>query len=717
MKSIYINNKIFILAFVLCGFTQVLNAQSIQLKATYYGDKFVNKGDTVELVLVNGRGALQWQRSLDQVNWENIEGAREGSIAPRVDTTLWFRVRMEEENCDPAYSEVGSVVPIMISDEAVVLENESLEIKSDSTELSQGLYRISTSQDIDPEPGEVLVGQAGKGFIRKVTSAVKEGDDWVLETSQGTLEDVIEEISLSDSLVIDVNGGGMKTARVNGLDVPVNLTYIAPGLTLKTGSGGIALGPFVLIDEDTGTGHVYAALDAGNIIFNPVFRRRLDIRLKNGLEHFIFAASGEMDIISGIEVEATGSASPDIGPVTLFSAEIGPVMIGPVASFINISFVVKCDIETGGSGTYSIGYESSFITDYGAQYYHLDNPRWTAFWTKTNETSVTPPEFDIESTASAKIAVSPVLKMQIAGVPTASLGLENWLRGEASSGTSGWTASAYAGTESHLDYDVDVIGYDVEPAQFDNQPEEWLVYEASGTEGAPVVSTLSAEKVERDSYILKGRIDDDMGDEVTRRGFCWGNEPNPGFEDNFIDLSSTSYDLSYSLEGLSLDRDWYFRAFAENAGGIGWGGDQQFSTAVETPTVQTTPPYNIMALSATAGGVVLDDGGAEVTERGICWNTNWKTKGEPDLNDHVIPAGSGTGSFECDMDALYCDNYETYYVRAYAINSAGVSYGGLEHFGTRGFDGTITDPRDGRNYYWIRYGEQDWLINNLAFLP
>ena len=711
MMTINKTVRILILGCAFLGLSQVSSAQSIQLKATYYGDKFVNKGDTVEMVLINGRGDYQWQQSYDQENWENIDGANAASISTRIDSTVWFRVRMDEENCDPAFSEIGSVVPMLISEETVVLDSESLVINSDSVELSQGIYRMSTSQDIDPQPGEILVGQNDKGFIRKIESATKNGDEWVVTTTQGTLEDVIDEISLSDSLVIEINGGGMKTADVNGQEVPVKLTYAAPGLNLKSGSGSISLGSMVLVDEDTEEGHVYAAIETGLIIFNPVFRRRLDVRMNNGLEYFLFSVSGEMDITADISLESNGAANPQIDPINLFTAEIGPVMIGPVATYISIDFVLNSEIVTGGTGTFSIGYESSFITDYGASYYHLHNPRWTAIWEKTNESVVTPPEFELESTASLNIDINPVLNMEIAGVQTAYLSLNNYLKGEGSSGTEGWTTTAHAGTGSSVVYDVDVIGYDVVPAQFENSPEEWLIYEASGIEGAPVVSTFSAEKVERDSYILKGRIDDDQGTQISRVGFCWGTEPAPDFEDKTIELASVEYSFDHLLENLSLYQTIYFRAFAENPAGVGWGGDQEFSTVVEPPTVQTTPPYNIMALSAWAGGVVLDDGGAEVTERGICWDAN----GDPDLSDTVIVVGSGTGSFECKIEALYCAN--TFFARAYAINSAGVSYGEVKQFGCKDHDGIFIDPRDGRGYYWITYGEQDWMINNLGYLP
>ena len=89
----------------------------------------------------------------------------------------------------------------------------------------------------------------------------------------------------------------------------------------------------------------------------------------------------------------------------------------------------------------------------------------------------------------------------------------------------------------------------------------------------------------------------------------------------------------------------------------------------QPPTVTTTDVINITQTSATSGGIVSSDGGASVIERGICWSTDHKPTIE---NDH-ISKGLGTGVYLANMDGLTGNT--TYYVRAYAINSAGVAYG------------------------------------------
>jgi hypothetical protein len=90
---------------------------------------------------------------------------------------------------------------------------------------------------------------------------------------------------------------------------------------------------------------------------------------------------------------------------------------------------------------------------------------------------------------------------------------------------------------------------------------------------------------------------------------------------------------------------------------------------ITLPTVVTAEVTEITTNSAKCGGEVTNNGGAEVTERGICWGTN----ANPTLNDSHIASGSGTGAFTAMMNSLEANT--TYHVRAYATNEKGTAYG------------------------------------------
>ena len=92
-------------------------------------------------------------------------------------------------------------------------------------------------------------------------------------------------------------------------------------------------------------------------------------------------------------------------------------------------------------------------------------------------------------------------------------------------------------------------------------------------------------------------------------------------------------------------------------------------TVVDLPTVTTTAITDIDKTTATGGGEVTADGGATVTARGICWSTSQN----PTVSGSHTTDGTGTGSFTSNMTGLAANT--TYYVRAYATNSAGTAYG------------------------------------------
>jgi uncharacterized protein (TIGR02145 family) len=113
--------------------------------------------------------------------------------------------------------------------------------------------------------------------------------------------------------------------------------------------------------------------------------------------------------------------------------------------------------------------------------------------------------------------------------------------------------------------------------------------------------------------------------------------------------------------------------------------------------------------TATCGGIISSDGGALVTDRGICWSTsdNPTTEVTTKTSD-----GTGTGDFTSNLSGLTVNTL--YHVRAYATNSVGTAYSTqvtfATYYGTQ--TGTVIDL-DGNNYNAIRIGNQTWFKENL----
>lgn len=94
------------------------------------------------------------------------------------------------------------------------------------------------------------------------------------------------------------------------------------------------------------------------------------------------------------------------------------------------------------------------------------------------------------------------------------------------------------------------------------------------------------------------------------------------------------------------------------------------------PKVETKAVTDITSNSAKSGGIITDNGDGRILEQGICWSTS----GTPVVDNTHATATVGETSFTCTMSNLSPST--TYYVCAYAINTAGVGYGDVHHFTT-----------------------------------
>ena len=205
----------------------------------------------------------------------------------------------------------------------------------------------------------------------------------------------------------------------------------------------------------------------------------------------------------------------------------------------------------------------------------------------------------------------------------------------------------------------------------------------------PVVATLAITEITETSAIAGGEIASDGGAEVTARGVCWSINQNPTIEnDKTVDGSGVG-SFTSNITGLTQNTTYYVRAYATNSEGTSYGEEVSFTTLEEVvivaPTVVTLDVIEVAQTTAVSGGDVTSDGGSEVYSRGICWGIN----PNPTLDDDFTTDGSGLGEFTCNIVNLTPNT--KYYVRAFATNSVGTSFGEQVEFTTLEVeeDGTI----------------------------
>jgi uncharacterized protein (TIGR02145 family) len=99
------------------------------------------------------------------------------------------------------------------------------------------------------------------------------------------------------------------------------------------------------------------------------------------------------------------------------------------------------------------------------------------------------------------------------------------------------------------------------------------------------------------------------------------------------------------------------------------------TTACPSLAVITTAAVSsITQTTAVSGGTISYQGAGAITARGICWSTS----PNPTIANSTTSNGAGIGTFTSNLTGLVAGT--TYYVRAYATNGSGTSYGNQVSF-------------------------------------
>ena len=160
----------------------------------------------------------------------------------------------------------------------------------------------------------------------------------------------------------------------------------------------------------------------------------------------------------------------------------------------------------------------------------------------------------------------------------------------------------------------------------------------------------------------------------TEQGFVYSTEIQPTLEDTQVNVNGTN--ISTTVEGLTPNTTYYFRAFLTNNLGDFYGDEVSFITVAGQVIINTLPISNITTNSATSGGEIVSDGNTNITAKGVCWGLN----NSPTVDDNFTNNNDSTTTFESVIEGL-SPNTE-YFVRAFATNEFDTYYGDEVSFST-----------------------------------
>jgi hypothetical protein len=205
----------------------------------------------------------------------------------------------------------------------------------------------------------------------------------------------------------------------------------------------------------------------------------------------------------------------------------------------------------------------------------------------------------------------------------------------------------------------------------------------------PIVTTTSTiASITISGATVSGNVASGGGSSVTARGIQYSLIPNMSSGQTNVSSGTGTGTFSAALTGLTLGTTYYVRAYATNTTGTSYGAIYNFTT-LGGPLVETVIPYSITSSTAQVGCNILSIGGSVLTARGVVISTS----PGPTLSTGSVFSdlyyGSAVPQYLTKLTSLTKDT--TYYIRAYATNTQGTSYGEELIFSTTSCNPLVED--------------------------
>ena len=203
---------------------------------------------------------------------------------------------------------------------------------------------------------------------------------------------------------------------------------------------------------------------------------------------------------------------------------------------------------------------------------------------------------------------------------------------------------------------------------------------------APVFAEVTLNQKDVQSCGVSTTVIDDGGSELIMGGFCWSmaSEGEPTIESEVQNTSVKNGSLSATIKGLLPETEYYVRAYAVNADGIGYSKSLVLTTDEATaPVLSNITPKDSTDFSVTVEAQVVSSGTSAISKAGFCWSVTNELPTVDDSSNDVTSQLTNENAVLSSTLANLSPN-TTYYIRAYATNEQGTSYSEVFAFKTAG---------------------------------
>ena len=169
---------------------------------------------------------------------------------------------------------------------------------------------------------------------------------------------------------------------------------------------------------------------------------------------------------------------------------------------------------------------------------------------------------------------------------------------------------------------------------------------------------------------------------MTGRGIVYGTSQNPTTQGGTnAPLIANKLDYTTTITGLTIGQKYYYRPYATNTAGIGYGTEDDFTTLVKVtlpaPENGTDITYDTLTNKVTIGTIanpisITNTGLSPLSAYGLCYTINGLS---PTITNQVVTTGNSTvANFFESITLTPGTSTNTYRIRAYVTNAGGTAY-------------------------------------------
>ncbi|MFI1773585.1 choice-of-anchor D domain-containing protein [Thalassobellus citreus] len=293
-----------------------------------------------------------------------------------------------------------------VSENIVLITDDNSELKSTEEQLDAGTYVIQFTGELpDVVKGDIIIGDEGEGFLRKVTTVLVEGDVVSYKTEQATMEDVFinADISFNTDISETSKSGNNKSSNNNLITV----NYKAEGVTLLDDGLTFDFSNTPITDN--------LKISKGSVSFNPNFYFDWSYSL-GSLESFNFKTENtDLTIDCDLLLSESGSVSGSHKKTLVDYNKYITVFVSaiPVIISINTKLIAKLNQDLDAEFHVTSGFTNTNTLTLGATY--KDNA-WNSIYNLNSEFQSKPVVFGGSANLTSKLTIVPEVSVKFYGV-------------------------------------------------------------------------------------------------------------------------------------------------------------------------------------------------------------------------------------------------------------------------------------------------------------